>query len=82
MKCIYCENNNRCKIQEIFTQEEIGCSKGVLNYSDEKKLDAFNVAKKVFKCNSLYEHHIYSAYESGWITKEEYELLEEVLNKK
>lgn len=59
MKCIYCENNNRCKIQE-----------------------AFNVAKKVFKCNSLYEHHIYSAYESGWITKEEYELLEEVLNKK
>jgi len=43
----------------------------------ETALKALEIAKKVFKCNSLYEHHIDSAYENGWITKEEFDLLKE-----
>ena len=42
-------------------------------------LEALEVAKKVFRCNSLYEHHIDSACESGWITEEERDLLKSKL---
>ena len=45
-----------------------------------KSLNALRAALKVFGCNSLYRHHIYDAYDSGWINEEEYNGLMEELN--
>ena len=65
------ENSEQFKEKWVQDNLEMTFEKTV----NEPKLKAFQVAKKVFRCNSLYKHHIYSAYESGWITEEEYNLL-------
>ena len=73
-KMFPCEETTARQMLIVLTQLGIKDSDTLL-----KKLKALEVCKKVFKCNSLYAHHIYSAYECGWITQEEYDLLKEVL---
>ena len=86
MECKYCEKNNNCAIQKSFTEEEIGCSKGVLTIKAQKELNAFQIIKEkkvditrldeAIKRNDLsfYNYYCWEA-----LIQEEFDLLKEVL---
>ena len=90
MECRYCEKNNKCPIQKTFTEEEIGCSKGVLTIKAQKELNAFQIIKEkrvdvVYLVSACYDLEDYNDYppfeisEEDKLTQEEYDLLKEVL---
>ena len=45
----------------------------------EKELKALEIVKKAFNSSRIYTYKLKDSLECGWITKEEYDLLKEVL---
>ena len=88
MECWCCEKNNKCPIQKTFTEEEIGCSKGILTIKAQKELNAFQIIKKkrvnvgsFIKCCANINYEEYEKQWGNWHKNILYNLSQELLTK-